>query len=73
MGFEHNPYDPCVANKLVDGKQCTICWYVDDTKISHKDSKVVDWVISELEHDFGTMTVTHGNKHTFVGIDIEFN
>ena len=73
MGFELNPYDPCVANKLVDGKQCTICWYVDDTKISHKDSKVVDWVISDLEQDFGTMTVTRGNKHTFVGIDIEFN
>ena len=22
----------------VKGKQCTICWYVDDTKISHEDS-----------------------------------
>ena len=22
--FEINPYDPCVANKLVDGKQMTV-------------------------------------------------
>ena len=29
--------------------QCTICWYVDDTKISHSDSTVVDKVIEEIE------------------------
>ena len=34
MGFEVNPYDPCVANKMVNGKQMTICWHVDDLKIS---------------------------------------
>ena len=26
MGFEVNPYDPCVANKMVNGKQMTVCW-----------------------------------------------
>ena len=35
LRFVINPYGPCVANKIVKGKQCTICWYVDDTKISH--------------------------------------
>ena len=24
MGFEINPYDRCVANKSIDGKQCSI-------------------------------------------------
>ena len=70
MGFTLNPYDPCVANKMVDGKQCTICWYVDDNKISHKDPKVVDWVIKAIEDKFGKMTVTRGNKYTFVGMDL---
>ena len=37
MGFEVNPYDPCVANKIVEGSQCTIVWHVDDLKVSHKD------------------------------------
>jgi hypothetical protein len=32
-GFEINGYDSCVANKLIDGKQCTVIWYVDDLKI----------------------------------------
>ncbi len=35
MGFEIIPYDPCVANKLVDGKQMTVRWHIDDLMISH--------------------------------------
>jgi hypothetical protein len=27
-GFEPNPYDSCVMNKMVDGKQCTVLWHV---------------------------------------------
>ena len=43
--FEPNRYDPCVVNKQVNGIQCTVCWYIDDTKISHLDHKVVSGVI----------------------------
>ena len=32
-GFNINPYDWCVANKMINGKQCTIGWHVDDLKI----------------------------------------
>jgi len=35
-GFIINPYDRCVANKTVNGSQCTVLWHVDDLKISHK-------------------------------------
>ena len=38
FGFEVNPYNPCVANKIVNGPQMTMTWQVDDRKISHKDS-----------------------------------
>ena len=47
--FEINKYDQCIANKMMNGKQCTICCYVDDAKISHVDHKVVDEVISAIE------------------------
>ena len=30
IGFELNPYDPCVANKIVDGAQLTVVWHVYD-------------------------------------------
>ncbi len=41
-GFKLNPYDPCVANKQVNGEQLTVCFHVDDCKISHLLPKVVD-------------------------------
>ena len=72
-GYKLNKYDPCIANKVVNGKQCTICWHVDDNKISHEDPEVVDVVIEIIRTRFKDVTVKRGNKHTFVGIDFEIN
>ena len=72
MGFKLNPYDRCIANKNINGKQCTIAWYVDDNFVSHADSKVVDDIIKIMCEKFGDLTVTRGNKHTFLGINFEF-
>ena len=47
MGFQPNPYDLCVANKDLNGKQCTIAWYVDDNKVSYVEHDVIDDVISK--------------------------
>jgi hypothetical protein len=38
-GFKMNPYDPCVANKIINGKKITITWHVNDLKLSHADVK----------------------------------
>jgi hypothetical protein len=73
MGFKLNDYDPCVANKEIDGKQCTIGWYVDDNKLSHVDPKVNDEIVRKIEERFGKMTVTRGKEHVFLGMKIHFN
>ena len=71
-GFKVNPYDPCVANKTMsDGTQCTISWYVDDLKISHRDPKVVSSIIESIEKKFGKMKVTRGKKHVYLGISLD--
>ena len=49
LGFAKNEYDLCVANKVIDGKQCTVIWHVDDLKISHVDPKVVAWFLNKLQ------------------------
>ena len=41
MGFEINPYDPCVANMEINGFQMTVTWHVDNLKVSHKDPAAV--------------------------------
>jgi len=33
LGFAINPYDRCVANKMINGRQCTIVFYVDNNKV----------------------------------------
>ena len=72
MGFKLNPYNLCMANTTINDKQCTICWYVDDNKVSHVDSKVVDSVIEKIERKFGKMSQTRGEKHEFLGMEIIF-
>jgi len=39
-GFVFNLYDLCVANKMVNGKQCTIRFHADDLMCSHVDPEV---------------------------------
>ena len=72
MGFILNPYDPCVANKIIDNKQCTIAWYVDDNIVTHKDPTVVESIIQKIEQEFPGLSVTRGNKHTFLGMELTF-
>ena len=66
-----NPYDKCVANKMNEGYQFTICWYVDDIKFCHKNKYIVNDVIRKIESKFDKMTVTHGNVQSYLGMDLE--
>jgi hypothetical protein len=73
-GFELNPYDPCVANKVINGKQFTITWHVDDLKLSHVDTKVVDDTITWLKSIYGEdMSVSRGKKHDYLGMDLDYS
>jgi hypothetical protein len=79
-GFEYNPYDSCVANKIVEGETLTICHHVDDCKISHVSTKAVDATISLLKADFeiifedgsGAMQVHRGKTHVYVGMTLDY-
>ena len=71
-GFEINPYDRCVANKVINGKQCTIAWYVDDNILSHVETSVVDSVIDTIEGYFPGLVVERGKDLNFLGMEIGF-
>jgi len=51
---------------MVNGKQCTVVWYIDDNKILHIDAEVVSEVIEAIEKHFRKMTVMRGKKHVFL-------
>ena len=72
QGFMIIPYDRCISNSTIYGKQCTIDWYVDDNKVSHVDEYVNTRIIEEIAESFGEITASRGKKHKFLGTDIEF-
>ena len=75
-GFVTNPYDWCVANKMINGKQCTILWHVDDLKISHVDPNVVTDVIKDIEKVFGKedpLTIHRGKIHDYLGMQLDYS
>ena len=41
VGLQLNPYDPSVANNIVDDAQLKVAWHVNDLKVSHVDRGVV--------------------------------
>ena len=75
QGFEINPYDPCVANKMVDGNQLTVTWHVDDLKVSHKDKKVVDdfiqW-IRDCYEDVTKVKPSRGKVHDYLAMTLDY-
>jgi len=75
-GFEANPYDSCVMNKMVNDKQCTVLWHVDDLKISHEESAVTESILDILNVRYGKetpLTVTRGDIHEYLGMTIDFS
>jgi hypothetical protein len=80
VGFEINPYDPCVANKIVDATQMIICFHVDDCKLSHRSSRannnIIDWLRQEygsiFEDGSGKMTVSRERVHKYLGMTLDY-
>jgi hypothetical protein len=74
--FTINPYDWCVANKIIDGKQCTVLWYVDDLKISHVSEDVNTEIIKRINDGFGKespITITRGKVNVYLGMTLDYS
>lgn len=82
MGFVMNQYNRCVVNKVINGKQCTIVWHVDDLKISHINPSTITKMIQLLDDKYGqeivdgkrVPVVAHrGKVHEYLGMTINFS
>lgn len=77
-GFKVNPYDICVANKMINGKQFTAVWHVDDLKISHVDTPVVDDFIEWARNKYEDSNITklkpsRGKVHDYLGVTLDYS
>jgi hypothetical protein len=78
VGFEVNPYDICVANREVNGKQQTVTWHVDDLKSSHVDAKVNDEFHKWCEKIYGSdktghVKVVRGKRHDYLAMILDYS
>jgi hypothetical protein len=80
IGFIINPYDPYVANKIMECKQMIIRFHVDYCKLSHRKKKCMDTVIEYLRQEYesifedgtGAMTVSRGKIHKYLGMTLDY-
>jgi hypothetical protein len=76
VGIVANPYDTCVVNKMINGKQLTVAWHVDDLKVSHVDTPVVDNFIDMMEEEYGKeapLTQSRGKVHDYLGMTLDYS
>jgi hypothetical protein len=74
-GFTINQYDWCVVNNIIEGKQCTVLWHVDDLKISHVSEDVNTNIIKRINDEFGKespITITRGKVHDYLGMTLDY-
>ncbi|MGC9161842.1 reverse transcriptase domain-containing protein, partial [Acidithiobacillus sp.] len=76
QGFVFNPYDPCVANKVVNNKQHTVRFHVDVLMSSHVDTKVNDnfekW-LNKMYGAHGEVKTTRGKDYDYLGMVFDFS
>ena len=74
--FKMNPYDAYVWDKMVNGKQFTIVFHIDDLLLSNKYPNIVTLYIRKLQQEYGSredLTVTRGKIHEYLGMTLDFS
>ena len=73
-GFEINSYDPCVANKMINGKQMPVTWHVDGLKILHMYGAKVPKCIEHFKEIYcDRMAIHRGKVHEYLGMYLDFS
>ena len=65
---------------MVNGNQQTVCWHVDDCKLSHRDKRVNNRFNLGLKEEYksifedgsGQMTVCRGKVHNYLGMKLYY-
>ena len=61
-------------NKIIDDKQCTILWHVNDFMKSHVDPIVISSVLTDVDAEYdkiAKMTIMQGKVHKYLRMTIE--
>ena len=81
IGFKLEPYDPCVANKVVKSKQITVVCHVDYLKVVHESNKIfasmAKWLKKTYERVFEDglfkMKIHIDKIRSSIGMNLDFS
>jgi hypothetical protein len=74
MVFEINPYNPCIANKMVNGTQMTVRWHVDDLVISHTSQEDIIAFMKKIKDMYGeNLAEKVGTVHDYLGMTFDYS
>ena len=75
-GFEQNFYKPCCWNTMIEGKQFTIVFHIDDCYLSHVNPMIVTEIIQKFDKTYATidkLTVQRGSIHEYLRMTVDFS
>ncbi len=74
MGFKINPYNPCIANKMVNGTKMTVRWHVDDLMISYTSQDNIMAFVKKIKDIYGeNLAEKVGMVHNFLGMTFDYS
>jgi hypothetical protein len=71
-GFTKNPYDPCVYNRWIDGKQTTLVLYVDDVIVTGMSATHAQETMDLLVSRYKEVKQKSGKVHEYLGMKFDF-
>ena len=81
IGFVLNIYNSCVANNILQDKQLTVFWHVDDLKYSHiypalvtKMGYLLKKTYERVFNDvYCLMKIAHGKIYEYLNMTLDFS
>ena len=58
---------------MIDRKQLTVCWHVDDLKISCVEANKVTKMIQWIESEYREMHGSRGKRHDYLGMWLSYS
>ena len=70
IGFQVDPYNSYITNCIINSRQQTVVWYVDNIKSSHVGPEVNRKFLKWLDDGIGKVKSTEGNIHKCLGMKL---
>ena len=73
IGFQPNPQDICVLNRVNKEGKATIGIYVDDLLLTCSSPTLAEAIVLDLEREYKQLKITRGARRNYLGMVLDFS